>query len=315
MKLDILKGVNRIIVHGNCPDGMASAILLYDALKIEPEFHTHGMDNFQNLKITPNTLFCDICPPEHLVDQFVDAGGIVLDHHKAAEHLVKRFGERGVFADEKDEPGVSGGTLAYQEVWFPSMNRHLNKGFTFAKQFARLAGIRDTWQKHEEHWEVACHQAAGLTFYPWKHWKNEVDRNGRDGDKYLQFRDEMAVGKLIFENRMSKAQVCADEAHIVTNEKGLRVAVFNDHDHLTSDVADILRAEGVNVIAGFFYSKASEDSPYPVLCYSLRSDGSFDVSEFAQRFGGGGHTKAAGYHKSICMDDDPFSIFLNDLEA
>jgi len=119
MKLEILKGVNRIIVHGNCPDGMASAILLYDALKIEPEFHIHGLYNFQNLKITPNTLFCDICPPEHLVDKFVDAGGIVLDHHKAAESFVKKFGERGVFADEKDEPGVSGATLAYLEVWFP----------------------------------------------------------------------------------------------------------------------------------------------------------------------------------------------------
>jgi hypothetical protein len=315
MRKAILKGVNRIIVHGNCPDGMASAILLYDALKIEPEFYLHSMDSFQNLKVTPRTLFCDICPPEHLVDKFVDTGGIVLDHHKAVESHVLQFGKRGVFADEKKDPGVSGAYLAFREVWMPLMRGGINRRYTAAQRFARLAGIRDTWQKHEEDWEIACHQAAALTFYPWSHWKNQVDRNGHDGnDRYLQFSDEMVVGKLIFDNRISKARACAAEAHIVTR-RGFRVAVFNDSDKLTSDVADILRSNGVDVIAGFFYSKTSKDSVYPILCYSLRSNGSFDVAKFAGRFGGGGHTQSAGYRKTICMDDDPFSIFLNDLEA
>jgi hypothetical protein len=59
------------------------------------------MDEFQNLKITPRTLFCDICPPKHLVDQFVGAEGIVLDHHYSVKFDVGNFGERGFFADEK----------------------------------------------------------------------------------------------------------------------------------------------------------------------------------------------------------------------
>lgn len=315
MEREMFKGVNRIVTHGNCPDGLASAVLLYDALNIVPEFHTHGMDAFQNLKVTPKTLFCDICPPEHLVDKFVAADGIVLDHHKAAEPHVVKFGERGFFADEKKEPGISGTYLAFREVWRPVMLHENNKRYSCAKRFATLAGIRDTWQKHDKDWVVACHQAAALTFYPWAHWKNQIDRNGHDGDdRYLLFDDEMAVGKLIFENRMKKAKICATEAH-VTTFRGLKVAVFNDHDKLTSDVAELLRADGINIIAGFFYSKAGEDRSFPVLCYSLRSDGSFDVAKFSQNFGGGGHTRAAGHQKSICMDDDPYSIFLNDLEA
>ena len=317
MNIKTLQNIKRIIVHGNCPDGMSSAILLYDALSIEPEFHIHGMDAFQNLKITPNTLFCDICPPEHLVQQFVEADGIVLDHHRAAEPFVKMFGERGVFADEKKEPGISGASLAYREVWLPMANA-VGKAleYPYAKRFARLAGIRDTWQKHEEDWDVSCHQAAGLTFYPWSHWKNEIDQNSPHSyyaDRYFQFSNEMDVGKLIFENRLSKARVCASEAHVADGPNSLKVAIFNDHDRLTSDVADMLREDGVNVIAGFFYSKTSKDSNYPVLCYSIRSDGSFDVSKFAESFGGGGHTKAAGYTKKVCMDDDPFSLFLDDL--
>ena len=122
----------------------------------------------------------------------------------------------------------------------------------------------------------------------------------------------MAVGKLIFVNRLSKAKVCAQEAYDVT-VNGLRVAVFNDHDRLTSDVAEILRQEGFNIIAGFFYSKAGEHSQSPLLCYSLRSDGSLNVASLAKMFGGNGHTKAAGYKKDTCMFDDPFSIFRNDL--
>lgn len=312
MKRNILHGINRIVVHRNCPDGMASAILLYDALKIAPEFYSYGMDEFQNLKVTPKTLFCDICPPEHLVDKFVEAGGLVLDHHKGAEHSVAKFGERGVFADEKKELGISGAYLAYREVWKTIMPYQSD---SCTKRFAELAGIRDTWQIHDKDWEVSCHQAAALTLYPWKHWKKQIDFNGHDGDdKYLSFRDEMSVGELIFEDRMSKAKVCASKAYITIDSAGRRIAIFNDGDKVISDVAELLRVDGINIITGFFYTKTSVDSKSPALCYSLRSDGSFDVSRFAKELGGGGHTKAAGYIKTVCMDDDPFSIFLNDLE-
>lgn len=306
---------NRIIVHSNCPDGMASAILLYDALKIVPEFHQYGTDSFENLKVTPRTLFCDISPPKHLVDKFVEAEGIVLDHHKGAESSVAKFGERGYFADEKKEPGVSGAYLAFREVWQPTFLFGREKEFPCAERFATLAGIRDTWQKDNGQWTVACYQAAALTFYPWSHWKDQIDRNGHDGDdRYLLFEDEMAVGKLIFDNRIAKAETCAAGAY-VTDFNGLRVAIFNDPSGLTSDTAEILKREGINVVAGFFYTKTSKERPFPVLCYSLRSDGSFDVAEFSKKFGGGGHTRASGHKKEACMDDDPFSTFLNDLET
>jgi len=315
MKREVFKGVNRIITHSNCPDGMASAVLLYDALKIVPEFHTYGTDSFENLKITPRTLFCDICPPKHLVDKFVEAGGIVLDHHKGAESSVAKFGKRGFFADETEEPGVSGAHLAFREVWRPAMLFGNNRRYSCANRFATLAGIRDTWQKDHEDWVVACHQAAALTFYPWSHWKNQIDRNGHDGDdRYLLFEDEMAVGKLIFDDRIRKAKTYASSAYIA-DFNGFSVAIFNDHDKLTSDVAEVLRSENINIVAGFFYAKAGEGRSHPVLCYSLRSDGSFDVAQFSKKLGGGGHTRASGHQKEVCMDDDPYSIFLNDLRT
>ena len=315
MKKNLFKGVNRIITHLNCPDGMASAILLYDALKIEPEFYVHGMDSFQHLKVTPKTLFCDICPPAHLVDQFVATGGIVLDHHKAAQSSVVKFGERGVFADEKLAPGVSGAYLAFNEVWRPAMLQGISVRHSLAENFVRLVGIRDTWQRQSKDWEIACHQAAALIFYPWKYWKSQVDRNGHDGDtQYLALTDEMVVGKLIHENRLIKAQQCAEDA-LISDIHGLRVAVFNDSDKLTSDVAELLRQEGINIIVGFSYYKSNIDMKFPVLSYNLRSDGSFDVAQFSTVFDGGGHTKAAGYTKTICKNADPYSIILNDLDT
>lgn len=86
-------------------------------------------------------LFCDIAPPAERAHEFLPRVPVVLDHHKGAEHLVKTFTHH-VFADEKLEPGVSGAVLAYREVWKPLKPL----GFTTAADFARLAGVCDTWQ-------------------------------------------------------------------------------------------------------------------------------------------------------------------------
>jgi oligoribonuclease NrnB/cAMP/cGMP phosphodiesterase (DHH superfamily) len=313
MKLKYVKNIKRIITHGNCPDGMASAILLYAALGIKPEFHFHGTDEFENLEVTPNTLFCDICPPKHLVDAFVEADGVVLDHHKGVQDLVAQFNDRGVFADEKENPGVSGALLAYREVFKPSgaygfMRRS-------ACDFAEMAGVRDTWQKSDERWLKSCHQASALTFYSLDYWMEKIRKGAENGEtKTFDFIEEMRVGKTIFDNRMKKARVAAKDAFI-TQVGDMNVAIFNDQDRLTSDVSEVLREDGVNLISGFYYSQYSSNSASPMLCYSLRSDGTFDVKEFAKSLEGGGHSKAAGYRKRLCMNDDPFSLFLNDLRV
>lgn len=299
-----LKKIERIIVHGNCPDGMASAILLYDALRIEPEFMLHSTDEYLNLEVGPGMLFCDIAPPYNRYKEFIDVGTIVLDHHKGSKNIVEAFGDNGKFADEVKDPGKSGAWLAWEHVWRPicedkSWNTHL------PERFARLTGVRDTWQDSDPDFILSGHQASTLVFYSWDYWKDKLDC----GIFPYNLHPEMEIGKMIFEKSLVKARKCADQAFIY-EDAGFKVAIFNDPAHLTSDVSEMLREEGVNVIAGFSYSKRPDDKN-PLICFSLRSDGSIDVADLAETIpGGGGHTKAAGFAEVIDLkESNGFAVF------
>jgi hypothetical protein len=310
MKEDLLLKVKRVIVHGNCPDGMASAMFLYNALGIEPEFLIHGRDEYINLEAEPGMLFCDITPPALRYQEFIDAGAIVLDHHKKAESIVKAFGERGVFADEEQDPGVSGAVLAFREVWKPLVSDTKTPyQLSNAESIAKLIGIADTWQDKSPLWDDAGHLVAAVMFYPWEYWRRHVGNS----DCLWAFDKEIMIGQMIFTDRLTQAEKCAKEAYKFEHA-GYNVAVFNDLAKLSSDVAQVLRGQGYNVIAGFKYSKQNDNSPMPIICFSLRSDGKISVSDFACTFdeGGGGHTLAAGFSMEMDeRDTNPFVAFKN----
>jgi oligoribonuclease NrnB/cAMP/cGMP phosphodiesterase (DHH superfamily) len=308
MDVSLFKDVKRIITHGGCPDGMGSAVMLHCVFSdIEPEFYHHKQPEYLNLVPEEGMLFCDIIPPEHRAEEFVPYNPVVLDHHKGVEHIVAMYGERGVFADEKKEPGVSGTTLAFREIFAPSINERGNEGaLRKASEFARLAGIRDTWQKKDPDWEKACHQAAMLTFYPWEHFSSN-SYSEIFGLSYEAFPDEMKVGENIYAKRMRDAKKCLNNS-VVFRSNGYKVAVFNDPDKLCSDVAEMHRQNHTaDVIAGFYYVDDGEGTN---IIYSMRCNQLFNVQEMASALGGGGHTKAAGFSITMNIEDvNPFLRF------
>jgi hypothetical protein len=136
MNVEILKNVRKLIVHGPCADGRASALILRDALPEREILHVqYSTPEHKALVPEPGVLFCDFSPwvervegqmtaaGRELAQRWVDAGAIVLDHHTGTADLVAMFGERGVFADVKTGPGVSGAMLAFREVWQPLEER------------------------------------------------------------------------------------------------------------------------------------------------------------------------------------------------
>lgn len=170
ISVEKLRSIKTLACHADCPDGLASAMILRQALpSAEVIFVQYNSIEMANLKAEPGILFCDFCPPQDRYREFLEAGAIVLDHHKSTKHIVLEFGENGVYADEKTEPGVSGAVLAFREVW-TRMKQPLGftgfLGLEEMERFAQLAGIRDTWQKQSPDWEEACAQAAALMFYP-----------------------------------------------------------------------------------------------------------------------------------------------------
>lgn len=164
---EALRRVQRIIVHADCPDGIASAMILHDCLPDAEVIAVAYGPEREALEPGPADLFCDMTPPESKTAAFVEAGAIVLDHHKGAREFVERFGELGVYADADEEPGVSGAVLAYREVWYRG---GISDKQQFVRNFAEVVGIRDCWLRLNKAWTVACERAEVLMFHPLSYW-------------------------------------------------------------------------------------------------------------------------------------------------
>lgn len=282
---EILRSVTKIITHADCADGRASALILHEALPNAAVFElAYGSPEYEGLAAEPGMLFCDITPPRARVAEFVAAGAIVLDHHKGAEDIVRAFGERGVFADEKLEPGVSGAYLAFREVWrcLQAERRDAGRRDRWIMRFAFFVGIRDTWQRSDPKWDLACELCEALRFVPLAN----LLELGIDGSAALAER----LGPILLDKKQAEARKLAENA-VRLNVSGLRVAIIADYD-ATDDVIDVL-GDSVDLLAGFAY--VAENDGSVKLCVSLRSRGDVDAMKIAKTYGGGGHTKAAGF--------------------
>lgn len=277
MNRAIIESRTRLITHANCPDGIASAMIIAAALPgIEVVFCDYNTEQHRSLIPGAGDLFCDFTPHRTTVDAFVSAGAVVLDHHAGQRDIVERFGERGVYADE---PGVSGASLAWSDAWSPLWG---NASYSQLHEFAMLAGIRDTWQRSHPRWDDACAQAAALVFYG-PEWLI-------GGAPWLTA-EQLRVGAITHERRLAAARSAASRSFPFGN-----AVLLNDTERLVSDVADYLRrvSSAYGILAAFNYDvNAAGDV---VIRFSVRSiDPRIDVLPIALANGGGGHARAAGF--------------------
>lgn len=285
--------IKHIVVHGNCADGMASAIILAQCFKnAKVTFGIYGQNEYENILAESGMLFCDIIPPKERTDEFIAVDAIVLDHHKHAKEIVKRY-KRHAFGDEVENPGVSGALLAYNNVYVPIMGESEE-----VKYFAKLAGIRDTWQKDSKYWVDACIQAEALKFYPAEYWLQMPEK--------LISEEEDIVGEIIYQKKIERIKNSSKECYI-TKIGEYKVAIFQSED--SSDLSDYLRDNfGINICMGFNYY-CRDNKIY--IGYSCRSDETFDIGGLAKHFGGSGHSKAAGFRQET-NSHDPY-IFTRSL--
>jgi hypothetical protein len=318
-----LAQVKTIVVHDNCPDGVASAILLHDSLpQAEIRFMQHNTDALKALVPEPGYLFCDFVPyvPTKTVDgvlkndldalkPWIDAGTLVLDHHKGVQDVVEAFGpKRGHFGNEKTEPGVCGAVLAFRHVW-RLVNPVEDATDTVAieeqkraEEFATLAGVRDTWLNTHPWWRDACAQAEMLRFYPVEHWLSI-------GSPFSSamvpiWEERRAIGRLLIERMEKSVQKTIESAYRFTSAKGTKVVTF-DGLKTTSDAAEALGTEA-DLIIGFSYIV---ENGTPKMLLSTRSHTDFDCLAFAKSNGGGGHTRAAGFNRAVVPHDlNPYKM-------
>lgn len=294
MDTSLLRQVTTIVTHENCPDGVASALILGAALPdARVLFLQYGSAAHRELPAVPGMLFCDITPPRERTHEFVRAGAMVLDHHKKQQDIVCAFGARGVFADERLDPGVSGAVLAFREALVP-FNVAGGGRLAGAETLARLMGIRDTWQKHDPDFERASAISEALRFVPFERLR------AMELPAVLRLAHDL--GPILLERKLAAARDVAAQA-VRIQAGALRVAVIPSTT-LTSDAAELI--EDADVVAGFAY-RADPGGTGLRLQWSLRSRTGVDVSAIAARHpGGGGHTAAAGF----AVPDDGRSPYL-----
>ena len=320
LSLEKIREVKTILTHADCSDGMASALFLKDALpNAELVFLQHGTEKFHSIPATPNMLFCDIVPPPDRVDEFIEAGAIVLDHHKKAQSTVEAFGPNGVFADEEMDPGVSGGALAYREVWKPLMDDVADKQEKmFAERLAHLIGVRDTWQRTSTDWDEACVLSEALRFYQADSWLS-LTRPFRHYHQNL-WDERLKTGQMIFNRNKNRMMKAVEKAYVFsTTLQKTKVLMFQGLA-LTSDAAEYLHDSDIDLVVGFGYMGVDEGEA--TLTFSTRSHRDFDCGAFCTAHGGGGHTRAAGFTMKFNPLRDngsnPYSTFrqlLDDYEA
>lgn len=279
-----------IISHANCPDGTASAMIARAAGFARIHFAQYG----HALPPVEGAIFVDFAPPANEAQAWLDAGAIVLDHHKSARAVVERFVEvgRGAFADESIDVGVSGAVLAEFVINGTEPTDH-------AMGFARLAGIRDTWQKDDPDWRRSCAQAAALVFYPWEY----LAANGSIARTYVDNPELfLETGELLLQARERDVEAAYSRGFFAHTALGA-VFVCNEYA-LSSDIGELARVKckGLSdvTMTVCFRIDGEPGSPLRQVLYSLRAvKEGFDVAAIAKRHGGGGHSAAAGFKVEI----------------
>lgn len=289
--------ITTIVTHDSCADGLASAMILRAAApRAEVIFLKHGTRELAQLPAKPGMLFCDIAPPADRVLEFVNAGASVLDHHKTAREVVAAFGDRGVFADEAADPGVSGALLAY----WATTPEFANAGML---RFAELVGICDTWQRQDPRWDEALALQNALVFWPREKWFAACDSKS-----HSEWEKLLAIGPTLVAKREEEVTYAIRKGSRFT-VNGIRVLAIAS-PKLTSSVVDRLHDE-VDLVVGFDF--ICDDSNEKVV-YSLRSHTDFDCAAFAKSNGGGGHRQAASFVASLDATDlHPYELFRHKL--
>lgn len=302
-----LEAITDVVTHANCPDGIATAILIYDVLPhVNFHFLQYNTNEYREFNPGPNQLWCDFSPLPARNQEFVDAKAIVLDHHKGAAGVVAAYGSDGVFADESLEPGVCGATLAFREVWMRLKVGAGSDEIAEARYFTRLAGIRDTFQTSDPSWIQACEQAEVLRFMPLETW---LIRDPFVGANLGWWRSRRALGKVLVEKHTKSVDRAIRGAYEFKTSRGTKVRFFSGNSPITSDAAESL-GHSSDLVVGFSF--VGLENGLAKIAFSTRSHTGYDCLALCSSLGGGGHTKAAGFAISFAPGtgtQDPYSLF------
>jgi len=283
---DLLKRIETVYYHGNCPDGIISREVLKLVLPKETIYIPYYFESLDNIPY--NALFIDCSPKPDQLEFCLNNYCLIAEHHDTFKPLfneyMTRFDDQMVLGN--NEFSESGARLALM------IANQLNPKVIHQDliDFVSLVAISDTWKVQNADFGKAREYAAYITFF------------GNDFNIPLNkfYYDYEAVKRYADVQTRNSIEL-ADTAMFRT-ERGMKIAFINSL--LISDAAEILReTKNVDIIVGYL-TKAERTQ------FSLRSKtNGFDVGAFAKRQNGGGHKAAAGFEITCYDERHPIVIF------
>lgn len=288
------------VFHGGCDDGFGAAWAIWkrwgnDVVYVPSSYGQPlpiGMED-------KHVLFVDFSAKRPEIEALAQVAKsiVIIDHHKSAEAELEPFkvglcgGAKfvpddldGMFRDmaELDRPPVL--------AWFDMDQSGAVMAWKFAHpdaiipRFLRYIEDRDLWRFR--YGDQTKRFSAALRTYPmdFKTWDGLISRPDNLADE--------GVGILRAHN-VNIQKFLADA--YMGEISGHLVPIVNIHGYYASDIGNALLQKYPEAPFAGTWSRGADG----MIKYSLRSEDSrLDVSQIAQKFGGGGHRNAAGYQIS-----------------
>lgn len=254
-----------ILYHAECPDGFGGAWAAWKKFGDEADYIPleHQMPLPEELK-NKDIFLIDIVPAAAEVKKLISENKkvVAIDHHKTSEPKM------ALFKDQSFDMGHSGAVLAW---------KYFHPDKEMPKMLLLIEDI-DIWKW--EYPETEYFSAAlSLYDYDFETW----DGIFSDAESPERIKEHLSKGEIISTYLKKVANDSVKHAQKVEFD-GYKVYSLNGGGY----ASNLLREK----FPPFSITWIQEGDMIHV---SLRSDGSVDVSEIAQRYGGGGQKAAAGF--------------------
>lgn len=260
-----------ILYHGNCPDGFGGAYAAWKKFGDDAEYHPM----FRDVSPPPaesfagaDLYFVDFCYPQELMDGYLKHAGslTVLDHHEGVADVIQRMPQFRYTSEH------SGAVIAWEffhpDQPVPKLLQYIEQGDLYKFALPDSEPV------------LAYVYTVPHTFSAWSNLAQELEQP----ESFERIR---ALGAGFAEHKGIIVEQIMRMAELVEFE-GYRCYLASCSKQFTSQVGNKLahKLPPIAVIA----SVQSWG-----LRVSLRSDGTADVSEIAQCYGGNGHPYAAAF--------------------
>jgi oligoribonuclease NrnB/cAMP/cGMP phosphodiesterase (DHH superfamily) len=261
-----------VFYHKNCPDGFACAWTAWKKFKNKAKYFSLNYQalfeyTFRREKI----YFFDVIPERKVLEDLIkkDNEITIIDHHLSAKRILdlNKFENVEIILDMKRSASV----LVWQ-YFFPK--KEIPKLLIYVEDM-------DLWKFKKPYTReiLAAINLADFDFEKWDKLVKEIEdkktrkKHIEDGKKIIEYQnkliEEMVQGAK--EVKIGRYKALAANSSILISEIG----------------AALIRKMPPLAIVWF---KAGKEKRV-----SLRSNGEVDVSKIAEKYGGGGHKKAAGF--------------------